>query len=263
MKIKCASEMIHQEGKFIVIYGETGVGKTASTLASAPLPLAYVRCEPRDPGDAIRAAQVNPADIDIFDADNFLDLLACLREPKYFKRHRTVFVDGASYLMNISLSTEIEMEAFDSREEKEKRAKPLVSSAKMSQEGFGGLSSQMSRMFNLLGKLSTEGKIVIVSALLSENPKWDRELSAAPAFKGREFPTNMPAFVDLIGLVQKRYNNEGNIVYPPFVSFEGDGSFTCKFTGVKNDPTKKAVGPLDISRMLKIKREGGEPQAGQ
>ena len=128
----------------------------------------------------------------------------------------------------------------------------------MSQEGFGGLSSQMSRMFNLLGKLSMEGKVVIVSALLAENPKWDRELSAAPAFKGREFPTNMPAFVDMIGLVQKRFDEHGNIVYPPFVSFEGDGSFICKFTGVKNDPNKKAVGPLDFSRILRMERKGGE-----
>ncbi|HOO39809.1 MAG TPA: hypothetical protein PK653_00060 [Syntrophales bacterium] len=258
MKIRSAVEMVNKGGKFIVIYGETGVGKTASTLASAPLPIAYVRCEPRDPSDAIMAAKLDPRDIDIYDADNFLDLLAGLRDPKLFARHRTIFVDGASYLMNVSLSTEIEQEAFEAREEKEKRLKPLVSQSKMSQEGFGGLSSQMSRMFNLLGKLSMEGKVVIVSALLAENPKWDRELSAAPAFKGREFPTNMPAFVDMIGLVQKRFDEHGNIVYPPFVSFEGDGSFICKFTGVKNDPNKKAVGPLDFSRILRMERKGGE-----
>jgi hypothetical protein len=92
------------------------------------------------------------------------------------------------------------------------------------------------------------GKVVIVTALLQENPRWNRELSAAPALKGREFPANMPGFFDLIGLVQTRTDGKGNVVYPPLVRFQSpDGSFLAKFTG-KGTRTE---GPLDISKIIK------------
>jgi hypothetical protein len=109
-------------------------------------------------------------------------------------------------------------------------------------------------MFRLtvgLGRLSRQGKIVIVTCLLQENPKWDRELAAAPALKGREFPVNMPGFFDLIGLVEPRTDAEGKIIYPPRVRFQSpDDSFVAKFTGVGT----KTQGPLDITKILTIGR---------
>jgi hypothetical protein len=248
--IRSANDLKEKRGKFVLIYSEAGVGKTTSGLQSLPKPLAYIRTEPRDPMDNIQAAGANFSDIDVIDCLNWMDLLDTLRKPALFEKYRSVMLDSLSYLMNVSLSTEIEMEAFDSREEKEKRMKPLVSSAKMSQEGFGGLSSQMNRLMNLLGKLSADGKFVVITCLLQNNPKWDRELSAAPALKGREFPTNLPSYCDLIGLVEHRYDAEGNKLYPPLVRFEGEG-FTCKFSGVM-PAGKKAAGPLDFKKILKV-----------
>ena len=93
------------------------------------------------------------------------------------------------------------------------------------------------------------GKVVIVTALLSESPKWDRELAAGPALKGREFPINMPGFFDMIGLVEPRTDDEGNIIYPPRVRFQSpDGSFVAKFTG----SGKQTQGPLNITKILNI-----------
>jgi hypothetical protein len=93
------------------------------------------------------------------------------------------------------------------------------------------------------------GKIVIVTALLLENPKWNRELSAAPALKGREFPTNMPGFFDLIGLVEPRTNGDGRVLYPPMVRFQSaDDSFVAKWTGAG----KKTQGPMDIRKILAL-----------
>ena len=106
--------------------------------------------------------------------------------------------------LNVSLSGEIENEAFEAKSAEEKRRKPIVSQTKLSPEGYGGLSSQMFRLMKTIGRLSEVGKIVIVTALLQQNPKWDHELAAAPALKGREFPTSMPGFFDLIGLVESR-----------------------------------------------------------
>ena len=91
------------------------------------------------------------------------------------------------------------------------------------------------------------GKCVIVTALLSENPRYNRELSAAPALRGREFPANVPGFFDLIGLVQIRTDGEGEIVYPPLVRFQSpDGSFLAKFTGTGN----RTEGPLNIQKII-------------
>ena len=115
--------------------------------------------------------------------------------------------------MYVSLCREIEDEAFEAKTSEEKRRKPIVSQAKMSMEGYGGLSSQMFRLMKTIGRLSEAGKIVIVTALLQENPKWDRELAAAPALKGREFPTSMPGFFDLIGLVESRVDGNGKLIY--------------------------------------------------
>jgi len=113
-------------------------------------------------------------------------------------------------------------------------------------EGYGGLASQMFRVTDLLCKLSLLGKTVIVTARLVENPKWNRELSAAPALKGREFPTNMPGFFDLIGLVTPRIK-EDKLIYPPYVQFSSpDNSFVAKYTGSKG----KTEGPLNLEKIL-------------
>jgi hypothetical protein len=259
MKVTTANELHEKRGKLVLIYGEAGVGKTTSCFESLPKPLAYIRTEPRDPGDSIRAAKSSYEGIDIMDADNWMDLLNTLRKFEKFDKYNSVVLDSLSYLMNVSLTTEIEMEAFESREEKEKKLKPIVSSAKMSLEGFGGLSSQMNRLMNLLGKLSAQGKIVVITCLLSENPKWNRDISAGPALKGKEFPNNLPSYCDLIGMVQTRYDDEGRKLFPPLVSFEGVG-FTNKFTGVL-PPGAKAIGPLDFRKILRVAEKGGVKEA--
>jgi hypothetical protein len=158
-----------------------------------------------------------------------------------------VVVDSYSHLMSVGLSSEIEDQAYEARTDKEKQFKPLVSQTKLSQEGFGTLSSHMFRLTAALGRLSQAGKIVIVTALLQESPKWNRELAAAPALKGREFPVNMPGFFDLIGLVEPRIDADGMVIHPPRVRFQSpDDSFVAKFTGSGS----KTQGPLDLTKIL-------------
>ncbi|MBU0977382.1 MAG: hypothetical protein KKD18_03125, partial [Nanoarchaeota archaeon] len=70
---------------------------------------------------------------------------------------------------------------------------------------------------------------------------------------------NMPGFFDLIGKVETRKDENGNIVYPPLVKFESpDGDFMAKFTGVKK-PGTLAWGPLNLTKILKFngKEKGG------
>jgi hypothetical protein len=240
-----------QQGKLILIYGDTGVGKTTSILQSAMEPLLYIATEPRNPRPSIDAAG-RDIDMDIARYRTWFDLMDYLQDSNNTERYATVAIDSLTYLMNVSLSGEIENEAFEAKTAEEKRRKPIVSQTKLSPEGYGGLSSQMFRLMKTIGKLSETGKIVILTALLQENPKWDHELAAAPALKGREFPTSMPGFFDLIGLVEPRVDGNGKLVYSPMVSFESsDGAFLAKFTGVGD----KRTGPLDFIKMLKISEE--------
>jgi hypothetical protein len=181
--------------------------------------------------------------------EEWAGLIEFVANPKNFERHRTIIVDSYSHLMSVGLSSEIEDQAFEARDAKEKMVKPLASQTKLSQEGYGALSSLMFRLTAALGKLSRTGKVVIVTALLQESPKWNRELAAAPALKGREFTVNMPGFFDLIGLVEPRTDGDGKIIYPPRVRFQSpDDSFVAKFTGAGS----KTQGPLDISKILSL-----------
>jgi hypothetical protein len=157
--------------------------------------------------------------------------------------------------MNVRLSNEIEDEIFDAKDDKEKAIKTIINSAKMSQEGFGGLASQMSRLVKVLGGLTKQGKDVILTALLAEHPKWDKDLAAAPALKGKEFPSNLPGSCDLIGYVRGR-TKDGKKAFPPVVYFEAQNDeYLCKFTGVRPEVDLVHV-PLDLSLILGRKKKG-------
>jgi len=244
-----SKQEVAQNGRFMLLYGGTGVGKTCSSLQTAPDPVMYLQTEPRSLKPSLDAAGRTDLDIDVAVYEDWAGLIEFVANPRNFERHRTIVVDSYSHLMSVGLSTEIEDQAHEARTEKERAVKPLASQTKLSQEGYGALSSLMFRLTAALGKLSRAGKIVIVTALLQESPKWNRELAAAPALKGREFPVNMPGFFDLIGLVEPRTEGDGKIVYPPRVRFQSpDDSFVAKWTGVGN----KTQGPLDISKILSL-----------
>jgi hypothetical protein len=248
LKIMTKQE-VAQDGRLMMLYGATGVGKTTSIVKTSPMPIMYLQTEPRSMKPSLDAAGRPDLEIDVGVYEDWAGLIAFVADPKNFGRHRTIVVDSYSHLMSVDLSTEIEDQAHEARTEKERAIKPLASQTKLSQEGYGALSSLMFRLTTALGKLSRMGKIVIVTALLQESPKWNRELAAAPALKGREFPVNMPGFFDLIGLVEPRTDGEGRVIYPPRVRFQSpDDSFVAKWTGVGN----KTQGPLDITKILSL-----------
>lgn len=252
MKLIPATEM-PSTGLFMLLYGETDVGKTCSVLQSAPGPVMWFQFEKRAHGLTLAASGRDANEITAVLYEDWQDLLAFHANVKNFDGYQTILSDGTSYLMNVELSGEIEDESYEALPEEKRSRKSLIASTKMSQEGFGGLSSNMFRYLKLLGRLAHEGKIVILTALVQDNPKWDRDLVAGPAFKGREFPSNAPGFFDLIGFVQHRHvqDQDGNakIVYPPWVSFEdvNDDGFLCKYTGPRFGPAR---GPLHIGKLL-------------
>ena len=246
MKITKKSD-IKLTGRMILIYSETKVGKTTSILQSAPDPILYIRTEQRSLKAALDAANRPDLRLSVAEYENFDGLMEFVADAKNFEKYSTIALDSLSYLSNISLSCELEDEAFSARTEEEQKRKPLVGRTKMSMEAYGGLSSNLFRLLNALGRLSAEhGKIVIFTCLQTEAPKWGRELAAAPTLKGKEFPSNIDGFFDLIGKLESRYDKKGERVYPPIVRFDSpEKDFLAGFTG-----TGKTAGPLDFKKFL-------------
>jgi hypothetical protein len=241
---------IKSTGAMMMLYGPTGVGKTTTIIQTSSQPILYVHVEERNVWPSIEASGIKNIDMDVLKYTDWFDTkneLACFEK---IIRYRTVIIDGFTHLMGVALSAEIEDEAFEIKTEKEKKVKTIVNSAKMTVEGWGGLSSQMLRLCRLLGRLSNEyGKVIVCTALLDENNKYDRSLAAAPALKGKEFPLNMPGFFDFIGLVKTRIV-DGKVVYPPNVFFESpNDNFMCKFTGAGT----KRSGVLNVGKILGVK----------
>jgi len=238
---------ISKAGYMMLIYGETGSGKTVSSLQTAPMPILYIQTEPRSLKPSIEAANRKDLDLKVAEYTDFNELMEFIANPANTEPYNTIVLDSLTHLSNISLSSELTDEAFESRADKDKILKQLTAKTKMSQEAYGALAANLFRMVSLLGNISRRGKVVISLCLLSENPKWNRELAAAPTLKGREFPNSMPGFFDLIGRLQTRVDENDNIVYPPYVYFKSaDDSFMAKFTGAGN----KTEGVYNVGRIV-------------
>jgi hypothetical protein len=245
-----------------VIYGETGVGKTLSCLLSMPEPILCIYTEPRNPYLTLQAVN-KKVDVKFIMPENFNDFFEFLAEEtsKNNWDYNSVLIDSFSYLMNSILASDIEKETYESGTWQKGLDRPLINQTRRDEAGYGSSARWMMRVSNLLGKYSQAGVVVCCVAQLQENPKWNQTLYASPNFEGRMFNLNFSAYFDMIGLVESRTDKEGNIVYPPKVSFEGEG-FVAKWTGRKprdkNGNIRPAIFPLDIQKILAVHRRTGK-----
>ncbi len=224
---------VKDRGSFDLYYGKSGVGKTSTILQTAEDPILWIIAE-RGQADLIIKA-INRLDLRVFLAyyDGWDDLLETVYTPNNFKEIKTTLFDGLTHVMNIHLTDEILEENFDARDQSKDRGKDFTSRVKMTQESYGVLSKQMSRLMKGFELLTREGIDVICTARDQENPKWDRALACAPALSGKEFPRDMKGVFDCSGLVESRFNDDGVVIYPPIVSCDDDGSYLSKWTGIK------------------------------
>uniref|UniRef100_A0A6M3KXX4 Putative ATPase domain containing protein n=1 Tax=viral metagenome TaxID=1070528 RepID=A0A6M3KXX4_9ZZZZ len=254
--IRTLEQVTQSNGKMIMIYSDTGVGKTTSCIQSLPCPIQFHQIEKRNQMPQVRAANRPDLDLKFVAFDGVEDHLEYLNTRENFDGTRSIIVDSVSYLMNNQFTMEIEDEAFDARDRKEKVRKPIIEQNKLTLEGYGGLASLMCRIFDAYARIALKlDVIVVMTALIQENKRYKGEqMEAFPALRGKDFPNNFPAYMDLIGLVEPRYatNEDGtrSLVYPPKVWFEQtghEGSFLCKWTG---NPQARKQGPLNFQKIL-------------
>lgn len=250
MKLFSPSELTATAGDIMLIYSESGVGKSVTSIQTAPDPIIYIMAEGRDVTKMLTAANRPGVKIKFGFYSDWNDLMDTVCNPENFKGAKTIIIDSLTHIMSVCLSDEILEESYDAMKEKDKVEKDLAMRVKMSQEGYGTLSGNMLRLTAALTRLSQLGHVVVLLARVEQNPKFNRALAAAPALKGKEYSKYFAGFLDFIGYMEPRVI-DGKIAYPPYVSFQDDGSFLSKWTGVMPEAgVYKRV--LNIEKILKV-----------
>lgn len=254
MKIITKKELV-STGDLILLYGDTGVGKSVTSLQTAMEPVLYFMFEPRNEKKILIAAEKDHGSIDVsfVHYKNWTETLESFADFTNFDDYESIIIDSISHIISGDLSFEIVDENYESMDKKAIGSKKIIYKSKMTLEGFGALGEQMLRFTNLLAKLAQQGKTVICLARTEQNPKFNRELFAAPALKGKDYAKNMPGFFDFIGYVEPRIK-DGQNIYPPYVSFESDGDFMAKWTGIIPEKgVRKKI--LDIKKILEVSKK--------
>lgn len=240
-------------GTCILIYGDTGVGKTRS-FVTLPDPILIINTEPRDPRVTLQCSVKK--NITIWEPKGFDEIISTidslLGEYEKGKREfKSVCFDSLSFIQS-DLKSELE----DSRFEKEtqlvektskSRYNTLVDRFRIERGDWDSLSSMMKRITWLLNRLSKFGVIIVATATVTEYPSYNRDLVAAPFFQGVSYPAVMKGYFDFIGLVNPGIDKP----YPPSVTFMSDGSFMSKSSSEKlNNIGGK--GELNFSKILSV-----------
>lgn len=229
---------------FLMIYGDTNSGKTTSTILTAPQPITYISVD----GDAWKSVDVadklgKKIDIHIIKPDNHEDLMASLlvmiqeaKESKFLSE--TLVFDSGTHWMNVKLAIRVEDDRNVGRTGEDEGK--LSAQTKSDWTEVNAANSQMSRLTDLLKTLSGFGVMVIMIAQLQENPKWNHELEAGPCFNYKDYNKALKGYFDYIGFTIPNLNDEGDVIYPPNLSFSGEQGYLVKWRGVqpKNLTTK-------------------------
>lgn len=228
---------------FCLFYGETNGGKTTSIIRTAIQPIYCISAE----GDALKSVAVCKAlgeDIDITAKmpeshedvmDTLNRMLLKIRERratgKAFK-YNTVLFDSGTYWMNCKLAIRVE----DDRNEDRKGVDEgkLSAMTKTDWTEVNTINSQMARLTDLLKAIANEGVMVIMTAQMQYDPKWNNELEAAPCFNYKDYNKVLKGYFDYIGYVMPNIEEEtGKVLYPPKLSFSGSQGYLVKWRGVQ------------------------------
>lgn len=243
------------QGNFMLIYSPSGGGKSATSIQTSRHPIRYITSEGRKIETTISAINRPNLRMGVGIYENFEDLIDMFMtaisrekagEKSQFTGTKTIIKDSLTHLMLVHLSQEILQENYESKTDKEREEllKALTMRVKVSQEAYGAMAGNMNRLMRALQGMTMLGYDVICIARMSERPKWDRALSAAPALMGQEFAKSMDGFFDFIGFLEE-YIPSDNLQIPklgsstfdtwkycaPIASFNSNSSYLAKWTG--------------------------------
>jgi hypothetical protein len=237
---------------FILIYGPTNIGKTTSIVRTAPQPIYYISVE----GDVCKSIDVvedhgESVDIDPECPESHEDLMETLNSILIDCKQGTfmpksLIFDSGSHWMNVELAIRCEDDRNVGREGGDKGK--LSAQTKTDWTEVNTANSQMVRLTHLLREISLCGVMVVMTSQEQSNPKWNRELEAAPSFNYKDYNKALKGFFDYIGFALPNFEKDadGEFIeplkskYPPLLSFCGNRGYLVKWRGIqpKNLTTK-------------------------
>jgi len=211
-------------GRFILIYGDTNVGKTCSSMQSLSGTTAGIFTEPRDIEENIIASGrdlvKDPFPFDYW--KDFNDLRVFLADHNNFKGVDNILFDGISHGMYL-IGTEASHDEFMSEYGTQVKTgtkidNSLAKEMKMSWSNYDTMAQGMLTIINLLGQLAKTGKTIVCTARLDEpsNAIKATGKNFAPLYKGKLFGKDVTAWFDLVGIVEDASTLEiGKAEVPP------------------------------------------------
>lgn len=258
------------KGRVILLYGDTGNGKTVGAIGTTQTPTLVISGERRNFALPLEFVMTSPEmkprtrpdlvlrlakpDAGIEDLIRFLCTPTNFRAeptkeapnpPNFFK---TVVLDGFSHFLGVTTMREVADHSFSKLSKVEQLKNSLTATAKLDWDGWAAVADQGLRVFDALTVLSDRGHVVVVTCLGVDRPKYDRALAYGPLLPGKLLPQYVPGSCDVIGRVSARRTAAGALVWPPQVDMVSpENDFTAKMTGkIVGGPCQE----LNISKML-------------
>jgi len=255
-------------GICMLIYGDTGVGKTGSSITGIRQIL-HLNKEPKDPRlvhsqiNSDYANLVRYYEFDGFDdeADYLNGLIFRYRNGE--RPYETIFHDGITFSMATykqQLEDNRYSVALKMKEDKD-RPRGLIDRTRIERPDWGTIASLTARETRLLHELSKFGIMVVSTAISTEYPKWNSTVRVAPSLTGQEFSKLIHGWFDTIGyIVQPFHILPDGGVEPPKISFvsSDDGmsnSYMCRANPfLARAERKYGPLPLNLTKLSKIIR---------
>ena len=245
MEIIKGVDLKQNKGKLGMIYGASEVGKSTSCIESMPKKLLVLHCERRNPDSSFEALEDkyshirNEVDFGLLQKQEellntlHLEILPTAKNGIFTfgdTEYHSLLIDSLSHFLNVEIITEMEDQT--RKAEIFKIRRDIIDSYRLDEMAYGSLASIGHRVCNVLKTISQQGIFVVIVASGVESPKWNRALGYAPGFAGRKFGNEFLVHLDFCGMVYQRTNEQGEILYPPGVSFKSpNNDFTAKWTG--------------------------------
>lgn len=244
-------EEVQKTGACFLIYGYPESGKTHA-LGTLEEPIAIVVREPRDPRRVLSWCKKS---IKFYEPESFDE-----SEELYHKMEKkakegtlpfkSIADDSLSFLQTTFKMT-LEDNRFQAQLDKDKVRDGLIDRFALSEADWGPMGSTMQRITAALNRLSKYGIITVATATVMERPRWNRNLSYAPAFAGRQYGTTFNGYFDFIGFITEGVKIYPDRVVPPTVSFVSpEEDYVAKCCNLKL--AQKGSGGLNFEKILKV-----------
>lgn len=249
MRLQNYKNLSSTQGNLLLVYAIAGAGKTVTTLQTCDDPVAYLTAEGRKISTSMAAIARPDLIMNVGVYEGFNDFIETITNVDKFKGAKTIVVDSLTHLMIVHLSQEILHENFESSSDEGKKdiLKSLTFQVKMSQEAYGTMSGQMTRLMRALQGLTMAGYDVVCTARSDDRPKWNRALSNGPALMGKEFSKGMDGFFDFICMLEPDERTEEEKGPPPpqgsdaktmweyhapYANYNPNDDYLAKYTGI-------------------------------